>query len=214
MCAASLPKQTKPPTGRRARRKAHTRERIFRAALELFAAQGFAATTIEQITEAAGVGKGTFFNYFPSKEHALAAFGEMQLGKMDGVLADPQTAHQPAGKVLRRMVGALAEEPGRSPALVRALLGAVLSNPAARELMQRNLQRGRERLAEWLASAQQRGEVRADVSAAELARVAQQAFFGTLLLWAIDSGGNLVDRLDAVVQALGPARVLPDAAPA
>ncbi len=68
--------------GRRERRSAETRERLFRAASDLFAKKGFSETTVEDITEAADVGKGTFFNYFPSKDHILLAFGEMQLAKL------------------------------------------------------------------------------------------------------------------------------------
>jgi AcrR family transcriptional regulator len=41
---------------------------IHDAAMSLFADHGFEATTIEQIAEAAGVSRATFFNYFPSKE--------------------------------------------------------------------------------------------------------------------------------------------------
>src|SRR5690349_2438907 len=67
---------------RRQRRSAEIRERLFRAALKLFAEKGIAETTVEDITNAADVGKGTFFNYFPSKEHILIAFGEMQLAKL------------------------------------------------------------------------------------------------------------------------------------
>src|SRR5258708_28539896 len=63
------------------RRSAEIRERLFRAALELFAQKGFSETTVEDITETADVVKGTFFNYFPSKDHILLAFGEMQLRK-------------------------------------------------------------------------------------------------------------------------------------
>src|SRR6201984_838922 len=68
---------------RRQRRSAETRERLFRAALRLFAEKGFAETTVEDITNAADVGKGTFFNYFPSKEHILIDFSDMQLGKLE-----------------------------------------------------------------------------------------------------------------------------------
>jgi AcrR family transcriptional regulator len=64
---------------RRQRRSADIRERLFRAALKLFAEKGFAETTVEDITNAADVGKGTFFNYFPSKDHILIAFSEMQI---------------------------------------------------------------------------------------------------------------------------------------
>jgi len=70
------------PPNRRERQSLERRERLFRAALDLFARKGFAETTVEDITNAADLGKGTFFNYFPSKEHILLAFGEMQLGKL------------------------------------------------------------------------------------------------------------------------------------
>src|ERR1700722_13978554 len=72
--------------GRRERRRVETRERLFRAALELFARRGFLETTVEDITEAADVGKGTFFNYFPTKEHVLATFGAERLAAMERAL--------------------------------------------------------------------------------------------------------------------------------
>src|SRR5580700_5580481 len=72
--------------GRRERRSAETRERLFRSALDLFAQKGFTETTVEDITEAADVGKGTFFNYFPSKDHLLVAFSDMQLSKLQAAV--------------------------------------------------------------------------------------------------------------------------------
>ena len=48
----------------------------FSRALGLFAERGFMETTVEDVTEAADVGKGTFFNYFPTKEHVLATYGQ------------------------------------------------------------------------------------------------------------------------------------------
>jgi AcrR family transcriptional regulator len=94
---------------RRERRRAETRERIFRAALKRFAQRGFVATTVEDITDAADVGKGTFFNYFPSKEHVLAAFSEMQLAKLQAALSSGPTAERPLPAVLHGMVHALAD---------------------------------------------------------------------------------------------------------
>src|SRR6202051_2183705 len=64
------------PSNRRERRRVETRERIYRAALRIFAQRGYLDTTVEDITEAADVGKGTFFNYFPTKEHVLATYGD------------------------------------------------------------------------------------------------------------------------------------------
>src|SRR5690242_20764841 len=66
--------------GRRERRRQETHARIFESAMRLFAERGFANTPVEDITEAADVAKGTFFNYFPTKEAILEALAERQLG--------------------------------------------------------------------------------------------------------------------------------------
>jgi AcrR family transcriptional regulator len=57
------------------------RERLERAALELFAEQGFAATTVPQITERAGLTTRTFFRHYADKREVLFA-GEGELPAM------------------------------------------------------------------------------------------------------------------------------------
>jgi AcrR family transcriptional regulator len=51
----------------RSRRRADTRQRLYEAAVELVAEQGFSATTVDDIAERAGVAKGTVYYNFPSK---------------------------------------------------------------------------------------------------------------------------------------------------
>src|SRR5579859_5764559 len=88
---------------RRQRRSADIRERLFRAALQLFAEKGFVETTVGDITEAADVGKGTFFNYFPSKDHILLAFGEMQLAKLQDAVNTARNTNEPMPQFLRSL---------------------------------------------------------------------------------------------------------------
>jgi AcrR family transcriptional regulator len=54
--------------GLRERKKAKTRALIQKEALRLFRDQGYTATTVEQIAEAAEVAPSTVFRYFPTKE--------------------------------------------------------------------------------------------------------------------------------------------------
>jgi AcrR family transcriptional regulator len=59
------------PLGLRERKKAKTRAAIQRHALRLFREQGYDATTVDQIAEAAEVSQTTFFRYFPTKEDVV-----------------------------------------------------------------------------------------------------------------------------------------------
>ncbi len=188
--------------GRRERRSSETRERIFRAALSLFAAHGFQATTIEDITEAADVGKGTFFNYFPSKEHVLAAFGELQRSKIEQAVAAAREGQESMRSVLKRLVHAAAEEPGRSPRFLRSILIAMLSNESVCETVAQNLELGRQRLEELFAIGQQRGEIKSDRPASDLSRVLQRSAFGTMLFWALRPTDPLAKRLEVTFDVL------------
>ena len=59
------------PAGLRERKKAKTRATIREQALRLFRDQGYGATTVEQIAEAAEVSPATFYRYFPTKEDVV-----------------------------------------------------------------------------------------------------------------------------------------------
>jgi AcrR family transcriptional regulator len=67
-----MPETAVVPPDRRERKKRETRRRLQVATLRLAAEHGLAGVTAEQIAEAADVSPRTFFNYFPSKEAALA----------------------------------------------------------------------------------------------------------------------------------------------
>jgi len=63
----------------RDKQKAEVKSALVRAGEELFSTKGFTETTIEEITGTAGVARGTFYNYFQSKEDlALEVFYETE----------------------------------------------------------------------------------------------------------------------------------------
>jgi AcrR family transcriptional regulator len=65
--------EAKPSPGRHERRRAETRARLLTAARELFAEQGADATRINEITDRADVGFGSFYNYFRDKDAIVEA---------------------------------------------------------------------------------------------------------------------------------------------
>lgn len=92
------------PHGRRKVRSA-----LALAAMELFAAQGFEATTVDQIAEAAGVGRRTFFRYFRSKEDVVFPAHDERLAEVVERLdtadpaADPMAVLGQAAEVVLEM---------------------------------------------------------------------------------------------------------------
>ncbi len=67
----ALHEGSQPALGLRERKKVKTRAAIQRHALQLFREQGYEATTVEQIAEAAEVSPSTFFRYFRTKEDVV-----------------------------------------------------------------------------------------------------------------------------------------------
>jgi AcrR family transcriptional regulator len=62
----------------REKKKLETKNKIFEVSGRLFKEKGFGNTTVDEITKEAGIAKGTFFNYFPTKEALLMYFGEQK----------------------------------------------------------------------------------------------------------------------------------------
>jgi AcrR family transcriptional regulator len=93
----------------RERKKARTRAAIQHEALALFRAQGYSATTIEQICDAAEVSESTFFRYFPTKEAVVLT------DDYDPLIAKAfraQPAHLGTAQALRRAIRSVFEPLG------------------------------------------------------------------------------------------------------
>jgi AcrR family transcriptional regulator len=198
----SRPAHSEASTGRRQRRSAETRDRLFRAALDLFANKGFLETTVEEITETADVGKGTFFNYFPSKDHILLAFGEMQIGKLETAVEMARQTNEPITAFLQNLITRMTQEPMRNPAVIRALLQAYLSTTSVRAAMMDMQRRVLGFHTQMFQLGQERGEIRNDLPASEIAQVFRQTIFGTLLMWSLYGDESLRERMDSAFKVL------------
>ncbi len=90
---------TSPPSSLRERKKAKTRAAIREHAMRLFEEQGYPATTIDQIADAAEVSPSTFFRYFPTKEDVVLV-DDVDAVLIEAVRAQP--AELPPVESIRR----------------------------------------------------------------------------------------------------------------
>jgi AcrR family transcriptional regulator len=80
--ASVTPDEAEPTLGRRERKRLETRSALVRAAIDLFAANGFDEVTVTDIAEQADVDPSTFFRHFGSKEAVLFTDVVAYLGRV------------------------------------------------------------------------------------------------------------------------------------
>lgn len=131
MAPDDIPLPDRSAPGPRFRRRAEARpDEVLDAALELFARQGYAGTTVEQIARHAGLSKAAVYLYFPSKQalltglvrRAIVPLADEALARIAAYRGDPRP-------VLRQLLGMLS---GRlADPKVFAVPGVVLREAAS-----------------------------------------------------------------------------------
>ena len=188
------------PGNRRTRRRAEIREKLFQSALALIMRRGLQQTTVSDITEAADVGKGTFFNYFPTKEHVLVEFYERHRERLEERLRAVRQGQESAIEALETIMGRLSQESAKSPTLVRSFWLAVVSSDDVSEIVMRQLDINNRKIEELCVIGQQQGDLRRDWPASDLARAVRDLGFGSALFWALRPGKPLDAPLDALLR--------------
>ncbi len=187
---------------RRERHRAETRDRIIRAALCLFSERGVAAISVEDITNEADVGKGTFFNYFPSKEDILTHLCRSQMGKIREFVSQASRSTESMDQVLYKLALIITEEFVHCPALARSILVPLFSSESVRQRLTDDFKRDRKMLAGLITARQKRGEIRDDFAPIQLALQFQRALLGTTALWSLDPSKPLPDCLKEMSDVL------------
>jgi AcrR family transcriptional regulator len=90
-------------------RRAQTRDRLLVAAEAVIAEKGVVGVSIEDFVRAAGVSRGTFYNYFPTTTHLIDAL------------------HRRVGRHMGRLLAQIAERPVDAPTRLAASLHTVLA---------------------------------------------------------------------------------------
>ena len=91
---------------RQQRRVSATRNKLLQAAREVFAVKGLDLARIDEITEKADVGKGTFYYHFKTKERLIGALIERTLGELSSALEEGCSGASDLREMLDRLITA------------------------------------------------------------------------------------------------------------
>jgi len=109
------------PPDRQLSSKERKRERILRAAIEVFASKGYFSARMTDVAHAAGVADGTIYLYFEGKEHLLLSiFDDVLTRSIDRARCELAGLDDPVEK-LRTMVRLHLETLGGEPSLAHVL---------------------------------------------------------------------------------------------
>jgi TetR/AcrR family transcriptional repressor of nem operon len=193
---------------------APSRQRLLDAPLHEFRSRGYAATTVDDLCRAAGVGKGSFFHHFPSKE-ALALEAVNHWNAMTGALFAQAPYHAPADPRDRVLAyvdfrGALLQG---DLADFTCLLGTIVqetydSHPALRDACRNGIELHADTLVDDIAGAKAKYAPDADWSPQSLALFTQAALQGAFILAKAQGGApvaaDAVSHLRRYVESLFP----------
>jgi AcrR family transcriptional regulator len=186
-----------PEPGRRARKKARTRQAIYEAAMRLFLERGYGAVTVEDVCDAADVAKGTFFLHFPTKDALLAEYGRQATDDLHERLAKHRGG---AASALRFVLHTLAERAEQHPEMVRLTVRETMARPAA---IEQSTEQGRNLgmlMADLVRRGQAAGELRRGILPEVAGAVLVASYFTIVNIWA--TGSEKFDLTDVVEQSL------------
>lgn len=182
-----------------------TRDRILRAAREVFTRNGFHATSMDDLVAAAGMSAGGVYRYFRGKEAIIAAVAEQVVGGLTDTFRsvldrDPAPSLAEGLREVLQHVDSIADDEGR---LALVTWGEAQRDPAVARIAAHEGTQVRAAVLELVRRAQAAGELPADADVEPLSQAVFSLVPGYLLQQRV-IGGLEPDRYaDAVAVLLG-----------
>ncbi|AIG28003.1 transcriptional regulator, TetR family [Brevibacillus laterosporus LMG 15441] len=163
-------------------RKQELKEHIFMQALQLFKEKGFENVTVEEITKACGIAKGTFYNYFPKKEAILLHLGKTQLESFyQGVIryADEPDLKKKLTLLFHNLFARYREHSDLIRLVILELMRSTLHIQEEMGVVQKFL----EAIMSILDDAKKSGQLSEHMNTEDVAAVLMGIYFNSLMVW-------------------------------
>jgi AcrR family transcriptional regulator len=181
---------------KREQQKEQTKKLLQQAAIELFQKQGYSKTTVSQITSQAGVAKGTFFNYFGSKEAVLHSLREQQTHYIEQVVENmiqQNTSIKEGLSDLFQKIALQHEEAGRL--LVRSIFQVVLIDQSFHRYELLQSRKFKKQLMLLFDKGKKIKEFIPDFCSEQMALTVLHHFYGVLFYWCTNENSPALSHL-------------------
>lgn len=177
-----------------------TRERLLDQGVTLLMEMGYHGTGLQDLLHSVGVPKGSFYNYFASKEEfgteVIQHYIEPFIRLLEGYLQRPDLS---AAGALQAYFDELIGELGRRNFVGGCLLGNLIgeigdTSDLCRDALKVAVHRYRDTLAQGIARAQREGDFRIDKTAEDMADSLADAWQGALLRMKVEQSTQPLER--------------------
>ncbi|MBW1831525.1 MAG: TetR/AcrR family transcriptional regulator [Deltaproteobacteria bacterium] len=171
------------------KRAPNKRERILKAAIKVFAKNGFYATRVSEIAKAAGVADGTIYLYFKNKDDVLVTIFEEGIERLLSILREVAESEEPFDNRIRRIIelqlGLMEEQRDLAEVItVNLRQSSRLLKQYATPLFMQYI----DVIADVVRAGQEEGTFRKDLNPRVVARCLFGAIDAILLTWALGEG--------------------------
>jgi len=176
----------------RAVKKQINREKLLDQGVNMLMAQGYHGTGLQEILDAVRIPKGSFYNYFDSKEafcaEVIEYYIEPFIVQLQSHLQNPNADGLTALKVyFNELISELEKNQFKGGCLLGNLMGELGDNSQiCRLALQKAVKRYRDLIKDGLIKAQHEGQVRTDLSAETMADLLVNTWQGVLLRMKIE----------------------------
>ena len=161
-------------------RKKELKELIFLKAVQLFQERGYENVTVQDITTACGIAKGTFFNYFPKKENILLFLGDSQIELWNESLKMYENVEHPKERIKLVLGDLLDRFTGHGELMNHAVFEIIKSNYLVENEL-KSIQQLQESLSSIITAAKETGKLNSPWDINIITSTIMSTYFYTLM---------------------------------
>ncbi|MDO9518162.1 MAG: TetR/AcrR family transcriptional regulator [Methanosarcinaceae archaeon] len=196
----------------REKSKIETKNKIFEASGKLFKEKGFENTTVDEITTEAEIAKGTFFNYFPTKEALLLYFGEQKEVLIYNQIENDSVKNIPTKEKIKNILVFLAEYYEKDKELTKLIIFEY-----RRSIGYSGLRSGEDKcrihrltkiLHDLLEDGVKNGDVKSHFEVKKAAEILTAVYFHSLIVWLksesdFSFSSDIFEKIDLLFEGIG-----------